>query len=85
MLQQRSYGYFLTSMVLHVYELYGNVRVFYLKQFNSQKKSIRNIIKTNLFKILLDFLRDICYKKIKLKLFYSFILKDLAINKLRLI
>lgn len=75
-------------MVSHVYELYGNVRVFYLKQclidFPS-KKRIRNIIKTNLFKILLDFLRDICYKKIKLKLFYSFILKDLAINKLRLI
>lgn len=53
--------------------------------FNSQKKSIRNIIKTNLFKILLDFYAIFVIKKIKLKLFYSFILKDLAINKLRLI
>lgn len=35
--------------------------------FNSQKKSIRNIIKTNLFKILLDFC-DICYKKNKIKI-----------------
>lgn len=46
-------------------------RVFYLKQclidFPS-KKRIRNIIKTNLFKILLDFLRDICYKKNKIKI-----------------
>lgn len=28
---RRSYGYFLSPMVLQVYELYENFRVFYLK------------------------------------------------------
>lgn len=66
-------------MILHVYELYGNFRVFYLKQcLVVKKKDTRNVTKNNLLKNLVySFLRDICHKKkTKLKLFYSFILKD---------
>lgn len=48
-------------MVFHVYELYGNFRVFYLKQclIVEKKKSTRNVVKSGLLKILYGFLRDI--------------------------
>lgn len=55
-------------MVFHIYELYGNFRVFYLKQcliVEKKKKSTRNVVKSGLLKILYGFLRDIrrCIKK----------------------
>lgn len=52
-------------MILHVYELYGNFRVFYLKQcLVVKKKDTRNVTKNNLLKNLVySFLRDICHKK----------------------
>lgn len=47
-------------MVFHIYELYGNFRVFYLKQsLIVEKKKKRNVVKSGLLKILFDFLRDI--------------------------
>lgn len=54
-------------MVLHVYELYGNVRVFYLNLKQCLIVKYKKYYK-NLFKILLGFLRDICYKKNKIKI-----------------
>lgn len=42
---RRSYDYFLSPMVLQVYELYENFRVFYLKQCLVVKKKYKKCYK----------------------------------------